>query len=121
MRRPPRPPLFPSTTLFLSQPRRYPFHFLAHLLDVRAAYPESRRTSPVLFLRSGSNAIALHVDEIVGSSQEIVVKAIGPQLQRVVGISGATVLGSGEIVLILNPVLLALREVAAAASAPAPA
>ncbi|OFZ88827.1 MAG: hypothetical protein A2V78_09680 [Betaproteobacteria bacterium RBG_16_64_18] len=101
------------------QSRRYPFHFLAHLLDVRAAYPESRRTSPVLFLRSGSNAIALQVDEIVGSSQEIVVKPVGPQLQRIAGITGATVLGSGEIALILNPVLLGLRELAAAAPAEA--
>ena len=96
------------------QSRRYPFHFLPHLLGAPAAQPEPRRYSPVLFLRSGSNAIALHVDEILGSNQEIVVKAIGPQLQRIVGITGATVLGSGEIVLILNPVLLAQREFAAA-------
>jgi len=53
------------------------------------------------------------VDEMGGSNQEIVVKSIGPQLQRVAGITGATVLGTGEIVLILNPVLLALKEVAA--------
>jgi len=42
-----------------------------------------------------------------------VVKSIGPQLQRIAGITGATVLGNGEIVLILNPVQLALKEVAA--------
>ena len=45
------------------------------------------------------------------------VKAIGPQLQRIAGITGATVLGSGEIVLILNPVQLALRAVTAPATA----
>jgi chemosensory pili system protein ChpA (sensor histidine kinase/response regulator) len=53
------------------------------------------------------------VDDMVGSNQEIVVKSIGPQLQRIAGITGATVLGTGEIVLILNPVQLALKEVAA--------
>jgi chemosensory pili system protein ChpA (sensor histidine kinase/response regulator) len=37
------------------------------------------------------------------------VKNIGPQLARVSGISGATVLGNGEIVLIINPVQLAMR------------
>jgi chemosensory pili system protein ChpA (sensor histidine kinase/response regulator) len=42
-------------------------------------------------------------------NQEVVVKNIGPQLARVSGISGATVLGTGEIVLIINPVLLAQR------------
>ena len=93
------------------QSRHYPFHFLPHLLGTPAARPESRRYSPVLFLRSGANAIALHVDEILGSTQEIVVKAVGPQLQRIPGITGATVIGSGEIVLILNPVQLALREI----------
>ena len=42
-------------------------------------------------------------------NQEIVVKNIGPQLARVSGIAGATVLGNGEIVLIINPVQLAQR------------
>src|SRR5579884_3726359 len=43
-------------------------------------------------------------------NQEIVVKNIGSQLARVPGISGATVLGTGEIVLIINPVQLAQRS-----------
>jgi chemosensory pili system protein ChpA (sensor histidine kinase/response regulator) len=42
-------------------------------------------------------------------NQEVVVKNIGPQLARVPGLSGATVLGTGEIVLIVNPVQLAQR------------
>ena len=37
-------------------------------------------------------------------NQEVVIKNIGPQLARLPGIAGATVLGNGEIVLILNPV-----------------
>ncbi|MGB7540849.1 MAG: Hpt domain-containing protein, partial [Burkholderiales bacterium] len=97
------------------QDRRYPFHYLPHLLGANDAVAEQKRISPVLFLRSGTNVIALHVDEMAGGNQEIVVKAIGPQLQRIAGITGATVLGSGEIVLILNPVLLAQREAAASA------
>jgi chemosensory pili system protein ChpA (sensor histidine kinase/response regulator) len=97
------------------QDRRYPFHYLPHLLGTNDAVAEQKRISPVLFLKSGTNVIALHVDEMAGGNQEIVVKAIGPQLQRIAGITGATVLGSGEIVLILNPVLLAQREAAASA------
>ena len=42
-------------------------------------------------------------------NEEIVVKNIGPQLARVVGINGATVLSGGQVVLILNPVALASR------------
>jgi chemosensory pili system protein ChpA (sensor histidine kinase/response regulator) len=40
-------------------------------------------------------------------NREVVIKNIGPQLSRMVGIAGATVLGTGDIVLILNPVALA--------------
>ena len=94
------------------QDRHYPFHYLPHLLGVSEAVAEQKRFSPTLYLRSGTNSIALHVDDMVGSNQEIVVKAIGPQLQRIAGITGATVLGTGEIVLILNPVQLAIKEVA---------
>jgi CheY-like chemotaxis protein len=42
-----------------------------------------------------------------------VVKTIGPQLSRLAGIAGATVLGNGQVVLILNPVQLVHREMAA--------
>jgi chemosensory pili system protein ChpA (sensor histidine kinase/response regulator) len=59
-------------------------------------------------LRAGANVAAVHVDEMIGN-QEVVVKNIGPQLARVSGIAGATVLGSGEIVLIVNAVQLAQR------------
>ena len=62
----------------------------------------------MLLVRSGQGYAAIHVDEMIGN-QEVVVKNIGPQLARVSGISGATVLGTGEIVLIINPVQLAQR------------
>jgi chemosensory pili system protein ChpA (sensor histidine kinase/response regulator) len=70
--------------------------------------PETKRFSTVMLLRSGNQRIALHVDELV-KNQEVVVKNIGPQLARVPGIAGATVLGNGEVVLILNPLLLVNR------------
>ena len=70
--------------------------------------PETARYNAVLLMRSGQGTAAIHVDEMIGN-QEVVVKNIGPQLARVSGISGATVLGTGEIVLIINPVQLAQR------------
>jgi chemosensory pili system protein ChpA (sensor histidine kinase/response regulator) len=48
------------------------------------------------------------VDELIGH-QEIVVKNIGPQVARVPGVAGATVLADGSIVLIVNPVQLVQR------------
>ena len=90
------------------QGRAWPFHYLPRLLGDAASAPQSGRYNPVLLVRSGQGTAAIHVDEMIGN-QEVVVKNIGPQLARVPGISGATVLGTGEIVLIINPVQLAQR------------
>lgn len=90
--------------------RRYPFAAMHELLGEPAAAPGEggRRYSPVLLLRSGAEAAAIRVDEMIGN-QEVVVKDLGPQLARVSGVAGVTVLGSGEIVLIMNPVALVQR------------
>jgi chemosensory pili system protein ChpA (sensor histidine kinase/response regulator) len=91
------------------QDRRYPFRYLPRLLGNSEFVPEQKRVTPVMLLRTGANTVALQVDEVAGS-QEIVVKNTGPLLARIAGITGATVLGNGDIVLILNPVILAGRE-----------
>lgn len=88
---------------------RYPFSFLPHLLGNTDVLPESRRRYWVLLLRSGAKRVSVLVDELHGN-QEVVIKNIGPQLSRVVGLAGATVLGDGRVVLILNPVALAGRQ-----------
>jgi chemosensory pili system protein ChpA (sensor histidine kinase/response regulator) len=90
------------------QNQRVPLHYLAALLGDRDATPATQQYSPIMILKSGNDRVAIHVDEILGN-REVVVKNIGPQLARMIGIAGATVLGSGEIVLILNPVPLAQR------------
>jgi chemosensory pili system protein ChpA (sensor histidine kinase/response regulator) len=90
--------------MWLNQP--VGLYFLAGLLGERDRSPIAQRYSPLLILRSGGERVAVHVDEVVGN-QEVVVKNIGPQLARMAGVAGATVLGSGDIVLILNPVQLA--------------
>ena len=90
------------------QGQRVPIHYLSSLLGDTAAAPVSQHYSPLLILKSGNERVAVHVDEVIGN-REVVVKNIGPQLARLIGVAGATVLGSGDIVLILNPVPLAQR------------
>jgi len=55
----------------------------------------------VILVRAGEHSTALVTDELVGS-REIVVKSVGPQVASVRGISGATILGDGRIVIILD-------------------
>ncbi len=64
------------------------------------------RPQPVVVIRSAAQRIALHVDEVLGN-QEVVVKNLGPQLARLPGLAGMTLLPSGAPALIYNPVALA--------------
>ena len=63
--------------------------------------PEADVAVPVILVRAGEHSAALVTDELVGS-REIVVKSVGPQIAAVRGISGATILGDGRIVIILD-------------------
>ena len=64
------------------------------------------RQHAVAVIRSAGQRVALHVDEVLGS-REVVVKNLGPQLSRLPGLVGMSVLASGAVVLIYNPVALA--------------
>ena len=80
----------------------YHFRHLGMYLGGQAAeLPEDEAFVPVILVRAGENSAALLADEMI-ASQEIVVKSIGPQLASIRGISGATILGDGRIVLILD-------------------
>ena len=66
---------------------------------------------PVILVRSAQHTMALQVDGLMGS-REIVVKSLGPQFAAVQGLSGATVMGDGSVVVILDPHALVRRAVA---------
>ncbi len=90
------------------QGNRVPLHYLPSMLGEREATPDTQQYTPILIMKSDNERVAIHVDQIIGN-REVVVKNVGPQLARMIGIAGATVLGSGNIVLILNPVPLAQK------------
>nr|WP_314858808.1 Hpt domain-containing protein [uncultured Undibacterium sp.] len=90
------------------QGNRVSLHYLPSMLGEREATPDTQQYTPILIMKSDNERVAIHVDQIIGN-REVVVKNVGPQLARMIGIAGATVLGSGNIVLILNPVPLAQK------------
>jgi chemosensory pili system protein ChpA (sensor histidine kinase/response regulator) len=63
--------------------------------------PELDVSVPLILIRAGEHSTALVTDELVGS-REMVVKAVGPQIATIRGIAGATILGDGRIVIILD-------------------
>jgi len=83
-----------------------PFYWLGSLLDFSPFGTEGGRSVPVVIVRSAQQRVALHVDEVLGN-QEVVVKNLGPQLSRLPGLAGMTLLASGAVSLIYNPVALA--------------
>jgi chemosensory pili system protein ChpA (sensor histidine kinase/response regulator) len=86
---------------------KLPFFWSGALLQASARSSEpGSKTRPVVIFRSASQRIAMHVDEVLGN-QEVVVKNLGPQLSRLPGLAGMSVLASGAVVLIYNPVALA--------------
>jgi chemosensory pili system protein ChpA (sensor histidine kinase/response regulator) len=63
--------------------------------------PSQDVTIPVVLVRAGDHSTGLVTDELIGS-REIVVKSVGPQISAIRGVSGATILGDGRIVIILD-------------------
>ena len=89
---------------------RYPYHYLGELLGHADATPPQERRHWILLVKGGTERVALEIDSLSGT-REVVVKSVGPQLARVAGLAGATVLGNGEVALIINPIALAARFV----------
>jgi chemosensory pili system protein ChpA (sensor histidine kinase/response regulator) len=91
-----------------------PLRYLPRLFGAPAARPEARKRYPVLVLKAGTETMAVLVDSVL-ASRDIVLKSLGPQLTRLSGLIGASILPGGEIALLLNPFQLrdtgaALRE-----------
>jgi chemotaxis protein histidine kinase CheA/ActR/RegA family two-component response regulator len=82
---------------------------LAHLATFLGMNPSSvMEKTPVLLLNSGTRRWGLLVDAVLGQ-HEIVAKNLGPHLRNVQSVLGATVLGNGQVVLILDPIDLLQR------------
>jgi chemosensory pili system protein ChpA (sensor histidine kinase/response regulator) len=95
-----------QTNFFEFDGEKVPFFWAGALLQASASSDETRtKTMPVAIFRSAGQRVALHVDEVLGN-QEVVVKNLGPQLSRMPGLTGMSVLASGAVVLIYNPVAL---------------
>jgi chemosensory pili system protein ChpA (sensor histidine kinase/response regulator) len=82
--------------------QKYRFQQLGAFVGLGATpLPDADVSMSVVLIRAGEYSTALITDELIGS-REIVVKNLGPQISAIRGIAGATILGDGRIVVILD-------------------
>jgi chemosensory pili system protein ChpA (sensor histidine kinase/response regulator) len=97
---------------------QYRIRYLGSFLGREYQHALDGGTVPVVLVRAGDRAVAFHVDAVAGS-REIVVKSLGPQFAGVGGISGATILGDGSVVVILDLLALIRTQTASLVTVPA--
>jgi chemosensory pili system protein ChpA (sensor histidine kinase/response regulator) len=84
-----------------------------------SALPDEDSAVALVLVRAGEQSTALLTDTLEGS-REIVVKTLGPHLSCIPGVSGATILGDGRVIIILDVGTLVRSQHGAAAATPAP-
>lgn len=82
--------------------------WLADLLELPIAAPASPKSAseskmlPCIILQVGNDRLGLLVDNLL-DQQDVVLKSQSKLLKRVRNVSGATILGTGEVCMVLNP------------------
>jgi chemosensory pili system protein ChpA (sensor histidine kinase/response regulator) len=84
-----------------------------------SALPEDENAVSLVLIRAGESSTALLTDSLEGS-REIVVKTLGPHIASVPGVTGATILGDGRVIMILDPGTLVRAQKGPERTAPEP-
>ena len=77
-------------------------YHLGDVLGLAGAPARSLARVPILVFNFDGNPVSIAVDQLM-EAREVVVKSLGDMLRRVPGISGATLMGDGSVVLIVEP------------------
>jgi len=78
-----------------------PLIHLSRVLSVDEDPSQMKSKYPVVILSDAGQKIGIRVDRLLGK-EEIVIKTLGSHLKNVAGVVGATVLGDGSVVLIMD-------------------
>lgn len=79
-----------------------PYVSLAEFFNVEDYSDEEEDEIEIVVIRKGDQLAALAIDDFIGQN-EIVIKTLGKYLPSIQGISGATILGDGQVALIIDP------------------
>ena len=100
--------------MLLTNDAPLPAASLVDLLGIDAPQPHDVRL-PVVVMGAGRAQAAIVVQELL-AEEEVLVKNLGPRLKRVAHVSGATILPSGQVALILNAAEVVQSALATSAS-----
>lgn len=79
-----------------------PFMSLAKLFDIPGFSESDEEETEIVVIRKGERLAALAIEDFIGQS-EIVIKNLGKYLPSIQGVAGATILGDGQVALIIDP------------------
>ncbi|GGA39572.1 chemotaxis protein CheA [Paenibacillus physcomitrellae] len=79
-----------------------PIMSLKQIFDIPGFDEENEEETEIVVIRKGDRVAALTVEEFIGQS-EIVIKNLGKYLPSVEGVAGGTILGDGQVALIIDP------------------
>lgn len=79
-----------------------PLISLSRIFDIKDFNEEEENETEIIVIHKGDRLAALAIEEFIGQN-EIVLKNLGKYLPQIQGISGATILGDGQVALILDP------------------
>lgn len=100
-----------SQAILLNQ-HPIPLRALADILSLEKIEPLLHSQLHLVVIRKGTQSLALMVEAIIGE-REIVVKPLPTPLNKITGIAGGTLSGTGEVMIVLNPsdiITMALRN-----------
>jgi two-component system chemotaxis sensor kinase CheA len=78
-----------------------PITRLANALDVPGEKTQNQKALKIVIVRKGEKLTGLVVDGVIGQ-QEIVIKSLGKLLTGIKPLAGATILGDGNVALIVD-------------------
>ncbi|MFF2908578.1 chemotaxis protein CheW [Paenibacillus sp. NPDC057934] len=79
-----------------------PLVSLSRLFSVPDYDESNEEETEIVVVRKGERLVAMAVEDFIGQN-EIVIKNLGKYLPEIQGISGATILGDGQVALIIDP------------------
>lgn len=88
-------------TMITLDSRPMPLGYLEDVLERGLRHDQINAGALVLVLSAADRQYAFVVDDVI-AEQEVVVRSLNPEMARVRNVSGATLLGNGEVVIILN-------------------